>query len=109
MQDNDDNQKLLTTVAAKISENTGRRIRAIATAAGMSDGQLARMILDRAMEIFKDWDPSINPRYFLNQLQVKPDKLNLFFSRRDGLERLERLESLSAGEEADSGRNNGSE
>ncbi|MDE2104394.1 MAG: hypothetical protein KGL39_44560 [Patescibacteria group bacterium] len=85
-----DNQKLLVTVAAKCSEKTGRRIRAIAVAAGMSDGQVARMVLDRAMELFKDWDPSINPRYFLEQFEIAEDKLNLFFKHREGFERLKR-------------------
>lgn len=100
MVENEENQKLLSTVAAKCSEKTARRIRTVGLACGLSDGQVARLVLDRAMELFKDWDPSINPRYFLNQIQIRPDKLNLFFSRRDGLERLERLESLKPGEES---------
>lgn len=93
MDDSQENQKLQVTVAAKCSERTGRRIRAISASAGMSDGQVARLILDRAMELFKDWDPSINPAYFINQMEIRDDKLNLFSSHREGFERLKRLKS----------------
>lgn len=99
MGENDDNLKMLSTVAAKLPEKTARRIRTIGLACGLSDGQVARLILDRAMELFKDWDPSINPRYFANQMEIRQDKLNLFFSRRAGLERLGRLDSLNPGED----------
>jgi hypothetical protein len=83
--------KLLSTVAAKVSEKTARRIRAIGLATGLSDGQVARLILDRAMELFEHWDPSINPRYFLSKIQISEQQLNLFSLHREGFERLERL------------------
>ena len=93
MAENDDgnnNQKLLVTVAAKVDEKTARRIRAIATASGMSDSQIARLILERAMTIFKSWDPRINPAFFVEQFEIREEQLSLFFGGRDGFERFKR-------------------
>lgn len=99
MPESEDNQKLLSTVAAKLPEKTARRIRSVGLACGLSDGQVARLVLERAMELFKDWDPSINPRYYLNKMVIQPDHLNLFSLHREGLKRLECLEGLKPGEE----------
>jgi hypothetical protein len=84
------NIKLMSTVAAKVSEKTARRIRAVGMATGLSDGQVARLVLDRVMELFEHWDPSINPRYFLDQLEVREEQLSLFSFQREGLRRLRR-------------------
>lgn len=109
MAESDDNLKLLSTVAAKLPERTARRIRTIGLASGLSDGQVARLVLDRVMELFKDWDPSINPRYFLNKMVIEPDHLNLFCSHREGFERLKRFGSLDSGESTGNGSDHGND
>lgn len=90
MDSDQENLKLLSPVAARVPEKTARRIRAIGQSAGMSDGQVARLVLERAMELFKDWDPTINPRYFVSLFEVREEYLNLICSHREGFARLKR-------------------
>jgi hypothetical protein len=71
--------KLTTTAATKLGEVVGRRYKKIAQACGMSDAELYRLILNRACTLFTNhWDERLNPKYFIDQFQVR-DEPTLFF------------------------------
>jgi hypothetical protein len=73
-----DEPKLTTTAATKLGETAGRRYKKIAQACGMSDAELYRLILNRAFILFKHWDERLNPKYFIDQFEVR-DEPTFFF------------------------------
>lgn len=74
--------KLTTTAATKLGEVVGRRYKKIAQACGMSDAELYRLILNRAYILFSHWDERLNPKYFIDQFEVR-DEPTLFSDARD--------------------------
>ena len=83
--------KLLVTVATKLDDEMAWRWRKRAKACGMSDSQLYRLILDRADALFEaHWDPRVNPSFFIDQIQVAVEQLNLFSAPRAGNSRSRR-------------------
>ena len=76
--------KLLVTVATKIDEDRARRFRTVAQASGMTDAQLFRLVLERMDVLFSSWDERVNPRFFIDQFEVRNEQLSLFFSAQHG-------------------------
>ena len=70
--------KLSVTVATKLDDEMAWRYRVRAQQCGMSEAQLYRLILDRFDILFHCWDERVNPKFFIDQVTVRPEQFTLF-------------------------------
>lgn len=84
-------EKLTASVATKVSDELAWRIRQLAQAQGMTDAQILRLVLVRFDALVSaHYDGRVSLAWFIDQLNLSPEQLSLFFSAAHGEKRFKR-------------------